>query len=796
MKKLILICLVFVTIACFVACNNQTSSLSSQTETTTLRKEITPVLNSLELPINSLHKIEYVTNFSLSFAEVINFSSSDESCVSVDALGIIRAVGYGVCFVELSYQDIEVLIEVSVSKYYRIIEPNKTIYKFDEPIDTFGGKLQIYDIDETLVEEISINNSMIIDQFLGESGYKIISIDYQGIIYSYSILRLSEQEEDILFDDFISLNQSVNVGELWEFALLKGDTLKLLENIDNVYDYQEIKINAYIKDPNNHSVNIMGFWYQDFDEVVTETTINPNLRLEGYVNDTEDDYDILLEYIKTGIPHFRIRYLPEVVGLYQITVLVEVNGVIIQRFSKSYEVSDSMIDYLGFVRVDESNKKTLVFDDSSSYIPIGQNVGWYTSAQRKYYDYRSWFPNMSDVGMNYARVWMAAWGFSIFWDDLYVYDSRQSNMYSLDKTLELAKENGIYIQLCLLHHGMFSKEVNPMWPASSNTWYTSRYGSNPYADIIDEPGQFFTDQNAIDLFKNQLNYIIARYAYSNHIMAFEIFNEADWIESYQATSGLAWHQEIADYIKSIDPYNHLVTTSLAHQNFTGNNYKVFNLKNIDFVNVHHYGIYDHLETLPKNQYFLHKFFAKPVIYSEVGFSGNGGDDQYQKDPLNLTLHQALWGSVMGGGLGSVAHWWWDSWVEKYDSYHIYQGIATYASKLDLSGSDLSYLNSRTNNSHLTINNISLAYMGYLFNDRIYLYVYDQSYLLYSTNTRVFNSIEISEIALEQGYYKITYHNTSSGSVIKTDYISVTQENFTITLPNFNKDIAIIIEIID
>ena len=42
---------------------------------------------------------------------------------------------------------------------------------------------------------------------------------------------------------------------------------------------------------------------------------------------------------------------------------------------------------------------------------VGQNVAWYTSRDRRYYDYVSWFGRMGDVGMNYARVWMAAWGF-------------------------------------------------------------------------------------------------------------------------------------------------------------------------------------------------------------------------------------------------------------------------------------------------------------------------------------------------------------------------------------------------
>ncbi|MCK7487534.1 MAG: glycoside hydrolase family 5 protein [Bacillus subtilis] len=208
---------------------------------------------------------------------------------------------------------------------------------------------------------------------------------------------------------------------------------------------------------------------------------------------------------------------------------------------------------------------------------------------------------MGEVGANYARVWLAAWGFSPFWDDVYNYDNRQSNLLGLDETLESAAENGIYIQLTLLHHGMFSALVNPMWPNNSNTWYTSKYGANPYADILTNPAQFFTADVAKDAFQDMLQYIVARYGYSDHLMAWEIFNEVDWVEGYAAISGAAWHKQMAEFIQAVDPYDHLVTTSVKGDSFTSSVYNVFRLAAIDYVNVHRYGISDHVATLPGRQ---------------------------------------------------------------------------------------------------------------------------------------------------------------------------------------------------
>ena len=408
-----------------------------------------------------------------------------------------------------------------------------------------------------------------------------------------------------------------------------------------------------------------------------------------------------------------------------------------------------------------------------------------------HYDYLSWFEQMNDSQMNYARIWMAPWGYSIFWDDLYNYDSRQTRMFSLDRTLEMADDYDIYIQLCLLNHGMFSAEVNPMWPNDENNWYLSRYGANPYSEEIESSASFFSNKDIKDLFKNQLKYIIARYSYSNNIMSWEIFNEVDWIETYTALAVNAWHSEMAEFIKEHDPYEHLISTSLITDSFYSSNFQVFYDENIDFLSIHRYGIYNHTEYLPQRQYIGSGLFNKPIIYDEVGYQGWGGEQQYESDPNNITLHQALWAGALGGGAGTGMNWWWESWIDQYDCYNEYKGIAIYTKNMDLTGDNYQFVTSEVLELNtLSFNQSGIGYMGYIVEDRVYLYIFDEEYALnYQTITTKTNPI-INIPNLAPGTYSLKAYNTFTGEIISEGLI-VNDGQF--NLPEFNEDIAIMIE---
>ena len=118
------------------------------------------------------------------------------------------------------------------------------------------------------------------------------------------------------------------------------------------------------------------------------------------------------------------------------------------------------------------------------------------------------------------------------------------------------EKSGIRFQMVLFHHGQFSTKVNPNW--QDNPINQAKGG------FLKDPADFFTDKQSKDLAKKWLRYAVARYAASPNVLAWELFNEVEWVDARYNDRWKDvedWHKEMADYVRSIDPYKHLITTS-------------------------------------------------------------------------------------------------------------------------------------------------------------------------------------------------------------------------------------------
>ena len=152
---------------------------------------------------------------------------------------------------------------------------------------------------------------------------------------------------------------------------------------------------------------------------------------------------------------------------------------------------------------------------------------------------------------------------------------------------------------------------------------------------------------------------------------------------------------------------------------------------------------------------------------------------------------------MGGGSGTGMHWWWESWTETYDVYDEYQGIATYAKQLDLSGANQVIIYSEDEvMDNVQISSTSLGLMGYGYSDRLYLYVFDKSYTLANQSPPLRQNIELLLQGLDLGVYSFRTYNTFTGEELSSQLINITASSTSLTLPNFTKDIAIILEIVE
>lgn len=559
-----------------------------------------------------------------------------------------------------------------------------------------------------------------------------------------------------------------------EFSLFDTEIYKALEL--NPFDYRDIKIQGRFRSPSQKEYIIPAFWYQDYEIFLnTSWTGQPNgISGQASTNPNEPQGLEMVNYI--GDPHFRLRYLPQEAGEHKLDVEVYKEGAIVQVIQSTFQVNDGHKDYKGVIKVDKTHNRHFMFENGDTFIPIGQNNGWYTSSTRQSEDYRVWFDLMNQNNANFTRIWMGTWSFSLHWGQKYDdFTTRQPHAARLDKVVELASEYDIYYMLALLNHGQFSATVNAQW--ANNPWNKSKGG------ILDYPSQFFTNVIAKETYKQQLLYIIARWGYSSHLAAWELFNEVDWTDGFNAAAVYMWHSEMAQFLKENDPYNHMVTTS--YKGTTGSAYQS---PYIDFVNPHDYGyasknIMVHLTPVLQN---LFNAYKKPVLHSEIGVNWENGRLTTDLDPTGISLKQSQWAGMMGGGAGAAMNWWWDSWVHPNNLYYRFKGAGAYAKQMNLVGTNYDLLHTLNG---VTISNSQTGILGYRVDSRIYGYVFDRNW---RHNYTSINTKTVSfTIPLPSGQYDMFMYDTDTGEITDTLTLII-QSGVAIFNLTFKEDTAFII----
>ena len=356
-------------------------------------------------------------------------------------------------------------------------------------------------------------------------------------------------ERTTLFCGTDLITDSVVVHKKVEMALVEREPGYIKANY-NPFDYSKLNVYAVFSSP-DHSRDILAiaFWYRDY-----VITLDTNMAT-GKVKEGEPDGVEMVNW--RGDYEYRIRFQPDVSGVWSYKIYVEYEGGdITTELSGEIEVLDSTEEYKGLIQVNKSNNRTFMYEDGTTFMPIGENMGWWADNSRKTYDYYVWFENANKNNMNIARIWMAPWGFCLHWGkSMYDYTDRLNYAARLDKVIEYADQFDMYIMLTLLNHGQFSTGADPTW------------NQNPYNEanggILKTPEAFFTSKAAKDTYKNELLYILGRYGYSDNIMCWELFNEVDWTDNadMNAVNIKLWHKEMVEFVKMNDSYHHMVSTS-------------------------------------------------------------------------------------------------------------------------------------------------------------------------------------------------------------------------------------------
>ena len=585
-------------------------------------------------------------------------------------------------------------------------------------------------------------------------------------------------KKETVFGWVTLLNQECVVGKKIEFDLFEEvDTI--LEKY-NPFDYNQIKVAIEFTSPSGEKQEVTAFWCQDSNIILNTYGSYSISGINGVASTDPNEVQGMELVNPIGDPRYRVRFTPKESGEYSYIVKVYFgNTLTSEEHPGKFTVSESTEPYKGVIKVDELNHTFFKFSETNeTFMGVGQNACWYTSSTRKTEDYRVWFEYFKENNMNLTRIWMALWGFSLHYDSYNNFSKRSQQAARLDKMLELAEENGVYLSLCMIDHGQFSSTVNSRW--NENPYNVARGG------ILTEPYQFFTSEQAKEAYKNELMYIISRYGYSNHILCFELFNEVDWCDNYSLITPRykEWHKEMAAFIKENDSYHHLVSTS-----FRGTDGAANSLEDIDFVMPHDYSYTSKkmYENAGKVLTQLIDKYNKPAFFGEIGLSSSNGDENRNMDGSGVSIHQGQWVGIMAGS-GASMNWWWDSYVHPNKLYYRFKGAGAFAKLMDLTGADYRRLQSLD----YTISNDNLRLIGHCFNDRMYGYLYDNSWTYYNNSIITKDNITIS-IPFANGTFMLEFYDTGTGELLTQQAVEAKNGMLTFKISSIQYDCAFIVK---
>ena len=192
-----------------------------------------------------------------------------------------------------------------------------------------------------------------------------------------------------------------------------------------------------------------------------------------------------------------------------------------------------------------------------------------------------------------------------------------------------------------------------------------------------KPADYFTNAEMLQAYRGRLRYLVARWGCSPAVFAWEFWNEVDIIDDYRSDRVAAWHRDMARYLRSLDPWQHLITTSTA---YPAGDPQLDALPELDFVQTHHYAGGDVVAYLDEDRRTKAAARDRPHYHGEFGVGP--ADDSVKRDPTGVYLHNALYASVGQEQAGTPMTWWWDNYVEPQNLYPIYGSFTRWIAGFD------------------------------------------------------------------------------------------------------------------
>ena len=414
---------------------------------------------------------------------------------------------------------------------------------------------------------------------------------------------------------------------------------------ENPFDPDQVRLDAEFTAPSGKKTVVPGFFMVDYGRETLGRAELLSAKNDG---------------------RWRVRFAPREVGRYAWRLLLADRSGKTSGGAGQFEALPGQSP--GFVRRSPADPHYLAFDNGKGCFLIGHNLPIYHSTGQLGDEAMRCFAAAKE---NFNRWWMSATGFGLEWAERLGW-YRQDAAARLDLVVDMAQELGLYYMLCMDTHQDFREagwERNP---------FNVRNGGPCAA-----PADWFTDATARTYYKKRLRYTVARWGcwgYSPNILCWEFGNEIEgWHKSPDAVK-LPWTKEMADHLRSIDPFGHMITTSFWTN--TGPE-EYWKLDNIDIVQTHLYtnndgGVAEQVRDCCLRQW---QRFEKPHIFAEFGIRSREGTAE--KDPQGWAIHNSLWTGLVSLVAGGPMPWWHENYLDKLNLYFHFTALASFTADLPL-----------------------------------------------------------------------------------------------------------------
>lgn len=545
----------------------------------------------------------------------------------------------------------------------------------------------------------------------------------------------------------------------------------------NPFDPAVVDVMGHFTAPDGSTMDVPGFIYQSYDR---QKTAEGNEQL-----------------IPVGHSFWKVRFAPRQQGKHSYYVSVR-DALGETRSDVQTFTATAPVDPRGYVRVSKQDPRYFEFDNGEAFRPTGINMrdgGDQAAAQKGTFDFEEYFKDFHDAGLNFVRTWMCAWWGGIEWSDKYhsrfdgIGRYSQYNAWRLDYAFDLAQKNDLFLELTLNSHGQFRRDK-----------FDAEWMYNPYnvrnGGFVASPAMFFSSKLAKDMVKQRYRYIVARWGYSQNLMSWDMVNEVDLTEGYQRDTVSAWHQEMAAYIKSIDPWKHLVVTHICLYGSFGD--ELWQLPEIDYIQSDAY--WKRRDVGMNESWNGKRDYQKPFMFIEYGpqtVSLPISAEKWQQD-----FRVGLWVSNLIPSAAPGQFWYHDAWkLNKLGQYQ--KGLIAFNAGDDRRGQNYQTLRGtitapgvppwsgpRRNGEGGPMLNVQA--MGNGQRGMFYLYHFENMAIPQPDQVpaeKVVTGATLTLTGFNDGNYRIDFWDTLTGKVTSTATATCTDGQLIIQPPPFAQDLA-------